>query len=268
MAQLDHRVEDADRLHLLVLRPPEPEVDGPVHRVRRVEHAGRGGRPCGAGPQAGRAPGPRCARCRRCRPIGPPVSRRGWASSTGCSAAGSCPGRWCWSAGSRASARARCCCRRWAPSARPACARCWSAARSRRPRCACGRSGWASPITCRCWPRPSSTRSATPSRWSGRMSSSSTPCRPCTPPTCRRRRAVSPRCARRPTACFVWRNATTSRSCWSAMSPRTAPSPGPGCSSTWWTPCCSSRATATASCASCARSRTASARPTRSASSR
>ena len=45
-------------------------------------------------------------------------------------------------------------------------------------------------------------------------------------------------------------------------------SPGPGCSSTWSTRCCSSRATATASTARCAPPRTASAPPTSSASSR
>ena len=179
-----------------------PKWMGRCTGVRRVEHAGRGGRPRGAAAAGRPPPGPRSAPLSRGsgRPRRP-GSRPGWASSTGCSAAGWFPGRWCWSAASRASARARCCCRRWAPSARPACARCWSAARSRRRRCACGPSGWASPTTCRCWPRPSSRRSATPSRWSARTSSSSTPCRRCTPPTCRRRRAASPRCARPPTGC-------------------------------------------------------------------
>ena len=56
--------------------------------------------------------------------------------------------------------------------------------------------------------------------------------------------------------------------CWSAMSPRKARSPARRSSSTWSTPCSISRATAATSSASCGRSRTASARPTRSASSR
>ena len=47
---------------------------------------------------------------------------------------------------------------------------------------------------------------------------------------------------------------------WWGTSPRTARSPGRGCSSTWWTPCSTSRASATTPCASCARPRTASAR--------
>ena len=42
------------------------------------------------------------------------------------------------------------------------------------------------------------------------------------------------------------------RSCWSATSPRTARSPGRGCSSTSSTPCCRSRASATTPCACCA----------------
>ena len=50
-----------------------------------------------------------------------------------------------------------------------------------------------------------------------------------------------------------------SPSCSSVTSPRTAASPGPGCSSTWSTPCCPSRATATTPCACCGRSSTASA---------
>ena len=40
---------------------------------------------------------------------------------------------------------------------------------------------------------------------------------------------------------------------------------GPGCSNTWWIPSCRSTATATTTCASCGRSSTASAPPTRSA---
>ena len=50
--------------------------------------------------------------------------------------------------------------------------------------------------------------------------------------------------------------------CWWATSPRTAPWPVPGCSSTWSTPCCRSRATATTHCGCCGPSSTASAPPT------
>ena len=56
--------------------------------------------------------------------------------------------------------------------------------------------------------------------------------------------------------------------CSSATSPRTAGSPVPGCSSTWSTPCCRSRATGTTRCACCGRPRTGSARPTSSVCSR
>ena len=58
------------------------------------------------------------------------------------------------------------------------------------------------------------------------------------------------------------------RSSSSATSPRTAPSPGRACSSTWWTRSSTSRAAAPTPTASCAPTRTASARPARSASSR
>ncbi len=57
-------------------------------------------------------------------------------------------------------------------------------------------------------------------------------------------------------------------SCWWATSPRKGSSPVRACSSTWSTPCSISRASAATSSASCARSRTASGRPTRSACSR
>ncbi len=56
----------------------------------------------------------------------------------------------------------------------------------------------------------------------------------------------------------------TSRSCWSATSPRTATSPGRACSNTSSTRCCSSKATGTTRCASCGRSSTVSARRTNS----
>ena len=58
------------------------------------------------------------------------------------------------------------------------------------------------------------------------------------------------------------------RSCSSATSPRTAPSPARACSNIWSTPCSASKASAATSTASCARPRTASAAPTRSACSR
>ena len=45
----------------------------------------------------------------------------------------------------------------------------------------------------------------------------------------------------------------SSPSCWSATSPRMAPSPGRACWSTWSTRCCISKATAATSSASCAR---------------
>ncbi len=47
--------------------------------------------------------------------------------------------------------------------------------------------------------------------------------------------------------------AANSPSCWSATSPRTAPSPARACWSTWSTRCCISKATAATSSASCAR---------------
>ena len=56
--------------------------------------------------------------------------------------------------------------------------------------------------------------------------------------------------------------------CWSDTSPRTDPSRVRGCSNTWSTACSISKAGAATSSACCAASRTASARPTRSACSR
>ena len=49
-----------------------------------------------------------------------------------------------------------------------------------------------------------------------------------------------------------WAKTTGTPWCWWATSPRTAPWPGPRCSSTWWTPCSPSRATGTTTTACCA----------------
>ena len=115
----------------------------------------------GAGLAPGRCPSPSprpwATPPARCPPATP--------SSTGCSAAGSCPGRSRCSAASRASASPRCCSRRW-PRAAGGRRASTSPPRSRRARWRCGPSGSArAPTACGSWPRrrcPTSSPTSTP----------------------------------------------------------------------------------------------------------
>ena len=97
--------------------------------------------------------------------------------------------------------------------------------------------------------------------------SSSTRCRRSAAPRSRGRPATSARSARSPPRSSRWPRRAASRCCSSATSPRTGRSPARACSSTSSTSSCSSRATGTRGCGWCARSRTGTAPPTRSAAS-
>ena len=73
----------------------------------------------------------------------------------------------------------------------------------------------------------------------------STRSRPCSCRSSSRRRAAWPRCASAAARLMALaKSARHRRPSWWATSPRRAPSPGRGCSSTWWTRCSTSRASA------------------------
>ena len=188
------------------------------------------------------------------RSPGPPGSP----SSTGCSAAASCPAPSCCWPASPASASPRCCSRSpRAGRARAGAARSTSPARSRPPRCGCAPSAsgrW--PARSTSPPRPTSARCSATSTRSSPTCWSSTRCRPS-------RSAEVEGVAGgvtqvREVAAALIRVAKArgiADRCSSATSPRTARSPGRGCSSTSSTSCCSSRATGTRGCGWCARSK-------------
>ena len=103
-----------NRLRLLRLRPRRRQVARAVPGLRGVEHARRGARARAPGARRGRARargrGARRgagARCATCRPSARRACRPASASSTACSAAGSCPARSCCSAARRGSASRR-----------------------------------------------------------------------------------------------------------------------------------------------------------------
>ena len=106
----------ASRFVCQSLRGIVPALGRAMSRLRGLEHAGRDGRPRAVAFRARRRP---AARSVATSPSGLaaiseadlPRLASGSASSTGCSAAGSCPDRWSCSAASRASASRRSCSR-------------------------------------------------------------------------------------------------------------------------------------------------------------
>ena len=115
---------------------------------------------------------------------------------------------------------------------------CWCAARSRRRRCACAPSASAAPAASACIAETDldlvcqTLGAGEARRRRDRLGADALGQRPRVGAGLGRAgaRGGRPAAARR-------QGARASRSCWSVTSPRTAPSPGRACSSTWSTPC-------------------------------
>ena len=244
------------------VRARRAALDGPVPRLRRVEHARRGARAPRRAPArraarraaARRAPvaaarGPRRARRRACR--------TGIGELDRVLGGGMVPGSLVLLGGEPGIGKSTLTAWRSGTSRRPATGRSTSPARSRRRRSGCAPSASAARRRCArspCWPRPTSTPCCADAR--GRAARG---LRDRLRPDAARgeltgapgsvgqvREVADAHHARSPSA-------AASPCCSSATSPRRARSPARGCSSTSSTACCSSRASASAPTARCAR---------------